>query len=161
MSCSPQLSPAAARAAARNCHSSETQQPDKQSASGLQPASVDGRIPDNRTSKSQNASWMYHDIYIYTSVTTVVDGILHTYTYNIYIYMWLCGCACVFAFLQVKLVLPSTVCTRFSSRNWLQQVCSFHYGKFKEILLRHVKRSAEMEDVPGSPKKIEKHVALT
>ena len=91
MSCSPQLSPAAARAAARNCHSSETQQPDKQSASGLQPASVDGRIPDNRTSKSQNASWMYHDIYIYTSVTTVVDGILHTYTYNIYIiYIYIC-----------------------------------------------------------------------
>ena len=73
MSCSPQLSPAAARTAARNCHSSETQQPEKQSASGLQPASVDGRIPDKRTSKSQNASWMYHDLYniyyIYTSVT--------------------------------------------------------------------------------------------
>ena len=29
-------------------------------------------------------------IYIYTSVTTVVDGILHTYTYNIYIYIYIC-----------------------------------------------------------------------
>lgn len=43
-------------------------------------------------------------------------------------------------------------------------VFSFHSGKFKEILLRHVKRSAEMEDVPGSPKDIARHdsyVALT
>ena len=85
MSCSPQLSPAAARAAARNCHSSETQQPDKQSASGLQPASVDGRIPDNRTSKSQNASWMYHDIYIPQSLQLLMAYYIHIHIIYIYI----------------------------------------------------------------------------
>ena len=67
---------------------------------------------------------------------------------HIYIYV---------SFLQIKLVRAGAVCTCFSSWNRLQQVCSFHYGKFKEILLRQVKQSAEMEDMPGSPKDIEKH----
>ena len=169
-SCSPQLSPAAKRSSPQLSQTSETPQPEKQSA--FRPSAGFSWRPDpwqknkQKSKRQLDASW---SIYIYTSVTIqlLMAYYIHTYIY-IYLYIYICDYVCVCK--CIRFLTSQAGPTKRSLHSFLVAelttagVFSFHSGKFKEILLRHVKRSAEMEDVPGSPKNIERHdsyVALT